>query len=257
MTALFPILLAALLLARPILSNTEKTIFLAPAASVASSDGRVSLLPLQKLPALTPEHNTLRTKLPAIFPNATYPRGAATWFRLDGLEEGKRYEVRVCWAATVRLLHQMTNAEGEETNACCDQQPTNFYLITHTLSDVLSNPELFSSLQSYAPSPSFASAFEPDYLSEKPTILLRIQAQADFYTPPHGPHGELMRSPQPVDADVILDPYILNVLPRSLLGTVIYITGFGIVSWFVARRIARWVEGVASGDRDGKGEKKE
>ncbi|EGS23813.1 uncharacterized protein CTHT_0005170 [Thermochaetoides thermophila DSM 1495] len=236
MTALFPILLAALLLARPILSNTEKTIFLAPAASVASSDGRVSLLPLQKLPALTPEHNTLRTKLPAIFPNATYPRGAATWFRLDGLEEGKRYEVRVCWAAT---------------------QPTNFYLITHTLSDVLSNPELFSSLQSYAPSPSFASAFEPDYLSEKPTILLRIQAQADFYTPPHGPHGELMRSPQPVDADVILDPYILNVLPRSLLGTVIYITGFGIVSWFVARRIARWVEGVASGDRDGKGEKKE
>jgi len=66
-----------------------------------------------------------------------------------------------------------------------------------------------------------------------------------------------MRSPPPVDADVILDPYLLNVLPRSLIGTVIYIVGVGVVSWFVARRIARWVEGVASGDGDGKGDKRE
>jgi hypothetical protein len=32
-----------------------------------------------------------------------------------------------------------------------------------------------------------------------------------------------MRHPQPVDVDIILDPYLANIFPASLLPTAIYI----------------------------------
>ena len=43
-------------------------------------------------------------------------------------------------------------------------------------------------------------------------LFLRVRAAADFFTT----NKELMSSPPPVDVDLILDPYVSNVFPRSL-----------------------------------------
>lgn len=55
-----------------------------------------------------------------------------------------------------------------------------------------------------------------------------------------------MANPPPVLVDIILDPFVLNVLPRSLVPTVYYIVVVAIVSWLVAKRIADWLHGIAT-----------
>lgn len=72
-------------------------------------------------------------------------------------------------------------------------------------------------------------------------MLLRIIATADFYTTNH----TLMKDAPPIFVDIILDPFILNVLPRSLLPTVIYIVAVAIVSRFVGKWISSWVRQIA------------
>lgn len=44
-----------------------------------------------------------------------------------------------------------------------------------------------------------------------------------------------MSDPPPVLVDLILDPFVYNVLPRSLIPTVGYVIAISIVTWFVAR----------------------
>lgn len=46
-----------------------------------------------------------------------------------------------------------------------------------------------------------------------------------------------MRKPEPVLADVILDPFVLNVLPRTLLPTVGYVVLVAAASWVLATRL--------------------
>lgn len=94
-------------------------------------------------------------------------------------------------------------------------------------------------------------------------LLLRIDAAADYFTTDR----ELMRRPEPVLADVILDPFVLNVLPRTLLPTVGYVILVAAASWVLAARLLMpWVRGLmVDGDggdgqddagRQGKEEKK-
>lgn len=70
-----------------------------------------------------------------------------------------------------------------------------------------------------------------------------------------------MDYPLPVDADiskllgcskvvyrltcVVLDPFLLNVLPRSLAPVALYITGVAVAAWFVSGHIYRWLLSVA------------
>lgn len=49
----------------------------------------------------------------------------------------------------------------------------------------------------------------------------------------------------PVYVDIILDPFILNVLPQSLIPTVGYIIVVAIVSWFIAHQVSFWIRNVA------------
>jgi hypothetical protein len=85
----------------PVLANTEKTIFLGPEPiPVARVHSTLSNLQLN---TLTPSNGALRTKITAQFPTAEHPKGPATWLVLDKLTPNQRYEVRVCWPATVRL----------------------------------------------------------------------------------------------------------------------------------------------------------
>ena len=54
-----------------------------------------------------------------------------------------------------------------------------------------------------------------------------------------------MRSPRPVLVDLILDPFVLNVLPRSLLPTAGYIIGVAVMSAVAARCVMAYLRSVA------------
>ncbi|MBE7182318.1 MAG: hypothetical protein INR71_14135 [Terriglobus roseus] len=105
-----PLLLLLLPLAA--LANVEKVVFLAPPppASSSSSAALPDELARLCLDALAPWPATLSAALPAAFPTDDAPRGIESWFLLDGLVEGRRHEVRLCWAATVRSAPPDTHA---------------------------------------------------------------------------------------------------------------------------------------------------
>lgn len=126
------------------------------------------------------------------------------------------------------------------------QQPTAFHLETHTLPTVFDTPELITSLYNYSmsrqhlppppPPPPPPKEGSGDQLSS--VLLLRIDAAADYFTT----DAALMRHPKPVLADVILDPFVLNVLPRTLLPTVGYVVVVAAASWLLAARLVMpWV----------------
>jgi hypothetical protein len=90
-------------------ANVEKTIFLGPApVPVPQQPPTLSDLNLH---TLTPGNNSIRTRLDREFPGiieetGDESRGVETWWLLDDLTEGQRYEVRVCWAAIVSTSEQ-------------------------------------------------------------------------------------------------------------------------------------------------------
>jgi hypothetical protein len=82
------------------LANVEKVMFLGPAPTIVPflQDKVVHL------EALSPEVPELRRQLHAKFPHSPdMEEPSEIWVLLRGLEEGRRYEVRICWAATVRF----------------------------------------------------------------------------------------------------------------------------------------------------------
>lgn len=85
-------------------ANVEKTIFLAPAPLTMPNDASIDNLYL--IP-LSPNHSSVRTRLNASFPSKSHPQGTETWMLLDGLLPGSRYEVRICWLATVCCRPEM------------------------------------------------------------------------------------------------------------------------------------------------------
>ncbi|KAK3304384.1 uncharacterized protein B0T15DRAFT_239598 [Chaetomium strumarium] len=230
---------ALLLLFTRALANTEKTIFLGPeAATIPLAHAK----PLSELglDTLTPANGTLRTQLAALFPSPEYPHGTATWLILDKLTPHQRYEVRVCWPAT---------------------QPTAFSLTTFPLPAVWNSPELLASLRAYSMSRQQLSELSANHGdddvvddNENPAsssseregeassiLLLRILAAADYFTT----DAALMTSVPPVDVDIILDPFLFNVLPRSLAGTACYIVAVAAVAYLVARRVSSWIGELA------------
>lgn len=91
-------ILVPLALASAVAANTEKIIFVAPPAEnipLASP----SLQDL-KLDTLSPQELSIQRNLTRVFSNGT-DAGYDSWYLLDELAEGKRYELRVCWAAIV------------------------------------------------------------------------------------------------------------------------------------------------------------
>jgi hypothetical protein len=61
-------------------------------------------------------------------------------------------------------------------------------------------------------------------------LFLQVYAAADYFTLDQS----LMENVPPVDLDIILDPYLLNVLPKSLLPTAGYLCVLAVCSWFLA-----------------------
>ncbi|KAI1431793.1 hypothetical protein GGR50DRAFT_38990 [Xylaria sp. CBS 124048] len=208
--------------------NTEKVIFLGPPpVDVLSTYPGLDHLELGRL---SPENVTIRTHLKAEFPDhgSGSGRGKPAWFVLHNLMEGQRYEVRLCWAAT---------------------QPTSFRLEAYELDTVFKAPNLKTDLSEYASTLQSNIgnhvAISPQALKdhrEDSVMLLRILAAADFYTTNH----TLMENVPPVYVDIILDPFISNILPKSLLPTIAYITVVVVVSWFAGKRISSWIRQIAA-----------
>ncbi|KAJ4657506.1 hypothetical protein HRR90_002745 [Exophiala dermatitidis] len=79
-------------------ANVEKIIFLAPSAEPPPADASIDNLLLAPLSEQFP---SVRTQVNASFPTPDSPKGTENWFLLEGLLPGRRYEVRICWLATV------------------------------------------------------------------------------------------------------------------------------------------------------------
>ncbi|KAK5629423.1 hypothetical protein RRF57_005138 [Xylaria bambusicola] len=207
--------------------NTEKTIFLGPSPLQLDSKAYPSFDHL-RLVSLDPDNFTVRTQLKAEFPSNGSRKGTPSWFVLRNLTEGQRYEVRVCWAAT---------------------QPTAFNLEAYELETVFNVPELIIELSEYVsmPQPNMSSHVSIPSKILEPGVresirLLRIVTAADFYTTNH----TLMRNVPPVSVDIILDPFILNILPQSLLSAAVYNTAIALFSWFVGKWISSCVRQIAA-----------
>jgi hypothetical protein len=87
------------------LANTEKAIFLGPAPiAIPLEHPNIDDLHLARL---SPSKLSFRTRLEVSFPPDGNGKGTESWYLLHGLKEGQRYEVRICWAATVclKILH--------------------------------------------------------------------------------------------------------------------------------------------------------
>ncbi|KAG9232094.1 hypothetical protein BJ875DRAFT_96803 [Amylocarpus encephaloides] len=212
------------------LANTEKVIFLGPPnINVPLDHPTIGDLHLD---TLSPEHWSLRTHIRAEFPTNSSKYGHASWYLLDHLRAGQRYEVRVCWAAT---------------------EPTSFRLEAYDLSTTFETPELITSLAKYSEGRQLENEPSSDsrrhsfqHSSDVSMLLLQVYAAADYYTM----NKTLMTSVPPVFVDIILDPFIFNVLPRSLLPTVAYIILLAIGSWYSSKRISKWLEAIAQQPKD-------
>lgn len=87
----------------PTWANVEKVIFLTPAATTNS----LINLAVFDVAILSPSERVINRRLPVAFANSTDPLGTTTWLQLEALTGQQRYEVRVCWAATVSLKIQL------------------------------------------------------------------------------------------------------------------------------------------------------
>ncbi|KAI6781826.1 uncharacterized protein J7T54_004992 [Emericellopsis cladophorae] len=217
--------LLLLCLAAPlVIANVEKAIFLGPPSiNVPLQQPTLSSL---NLDTLTPKNSMIRTQLPRSFQRGKSP-GQTKWLILDGLTEGQRYELRVCWSA---------------------MEPTAFDIETFDVEHVFETPELIQSLSDFAYS-RVGTAADPADVTTNETektssvLFVRIITAADYYSD----YTELMENPPPVLVDLILDPFLFNVLPRSLLPTGGYIVCVAIAAWFVASYITSKVKSFAEG----------
>ncbi|KAF1810981.1 hypothetical protein P152DRAFT_73105 [Eremomyces bilateralis CBS 781.70] len=188
-------------------ANVEKVVFIAQ-PSIPILDIHPTLDDLDVL-SLHPHH----LQEPASLPVSFSAPDNSSWYLLENLRIGQRFEVRVCWPATY---------------------PTKIDVDVLSISEVLQVPELIQSLVLYSENRDYSCIVQEPVPELKHTSkhFLRIQASPEYISP----DTELMLKPYPVPVDIILDPYLLNILPASLVPTGVYICVTGLLSWFVAKK---------------------
>ncbi|CAK7227563.1 hypothetical protein SCUCBS95973_006582 [Sporothrix curviconia] len=221
--------LALLVCAIGVAANVEKTIFVAGHGEKGGLRSDI----VNALPRLTPAGNAWRTGLEAVFPwTEAYPDNGTTWALLDDLSEGQRYELRVCWAAT---------------------QPTAFWVDVYDFAAVQADHELARSLDKFVEQrgSEFKSSGSSSFSPSTTSLLVKILAVADFVAA----NRSAMQpgSIPPVLTDVILDPFLFNVLPRSLVPVVGAILAVaGVSAWLARGAILPGLRAVAVDGREDK-----
>jgi hypothetical protein len=84
-------------------------------------------------------------------------------------------------------------------------------------------------------------------------LFLQIFTSADYFTTDKA----LMENPPPVHVDIILDPYMFNIFPRSLVPTGVYILTVAVGAWFVSRIVWSGLANVAQSSIQGRGSSEE
>lgn len=75
-------------------------------------------------------------------------------------------------------------------------------------------------------------------------IFLQVFAAADYFSL----NQTLMDTVPPVAVDVLLDPYIFNAFPKSLLPTGLYLVLIAVGAWFLSGWISRTLTTFSIGD---------
>ncbi|KAJ6262224.1 hypothetical protein Dda_3029 [Drechslerella dactyloides] len=199
-------------------ANTEKVIFTAPDASSQHVDVLdTNPSPIGELSAAKEsEQLRLRVELPRAFPSADAPRGVDSWVHLKDLKPGARYEARVCWAATVSDATNLRIDRQMHVADLIEQAPSDFWLSVHPMGKHVLGSHMY----------------------------LKISAIASYYTT----NATLMQHPEPVLADIILDEFLLGVLPRSLLNVGLFIVLMGAASWYMGIWVVDWITAVAQSE---------
>ncbi|TDZ28364.1 hypothetical protein C8035_v011824 [Colletotrichum spinosum] len=228
--------------------NTEKIIFLGPeTVTIPATQPTLDEL---RLDILTPNDGFNKTKLPASFPTTELPLGAASWLLVTNLTPNQRYEVRVCWSATVSAAAP----ERSRRTLMMAQQPTIFSLDVFEMSMVWDTPELITSLASYAFS-RHSTSKSVDATQRQPRshqesaaslLFLRVSAAADYFTDDEF----LMAFAEPVNVNIVLDPYVLNAVPQSLFPVVSYIIAVTVMAYFLSKLTTQWIRLVQSAEGD-------
>jgi hypothetical protein len=211
-----------------VLANVEKTIFLAPPILHLPQSTSPNIVDLH-LSHIHPRATSLRTFLPRVFASSSRPYGTENWVLLRDLKAGARYEVRICWVATT---------------------PTAFELDLFQFDQVMSTPDLITSLSDYAEKRLESPEAEEDELQneEQSMLFLRVRAKADYFSS----NKTLMQFPPDVLVDIILDEYLYGVLPDSLKWTVVYILGVAGLAWYISPAVLRLLLDIAhSSDSNG------
>ncbi|EPS41068.1 hypothetical protein H072_5057 [Dactylellina haptotyla CBS 200.50] len=73
-------------------------------------------------------------------------------------------------------------------------------------------------------------------------LYLKISAIAAYYTT----NATLMKTPEPVLVDIILDEFLLGALPRSLLNVGFFIVLMASVAWYLGIQIVKWIDAIAT-----------
>lgn len=127
------------------------------------------------------------------------------------------------------------------------------------MSDILADSALVSSLSHFSAtkehrnSPSERNSTKSVNNNDKSVLFLRVLAAADYYTT----NTTLMENVPPVAVDLILDPFLANVFPRSLVPTAAWIVVVTVVSVVVARFISGLLSDLAATGRIEEEERKE
>ncbi|KAG6010271.1 hypothetical protein E4U21_007320 [Claviceps maximensis] len=222
---MIPIILLLYSLAQVAVANVEKIIFTGPPPSTLPSSTTNPTLSLLNIHTLTHDAPSVHTELNRIFaPEKSGLHGLSSWVLVRDLTEDQRYELRVCWSAL---------------------EPTRFDIKAYTPEAVRKDPLLLHSITTFSASSGQQNAppaQEPStgLRDRSSSLLIEIRAAADYFTDDE----ELMSHPPPVLVDLVLDPFLLNVLPRSLVPTVGYLLLVGVTTWYVARRIASGLQSV-------------
>ncbi len=270
-----------------VLANVEKTIFRGPEA-IQIPKAHPNLEDL-RLESLTPSHWSLRRQVVASFPNFTNAKGSETWLLLDGLEYNQRYEVRICWVATVSCTCQSHDGfllfvfyYGDW--CCCplncayhslsisNQQhslliPLRYlrcsthpiwcfhlhYILNHVNQSTRNNiiPNIVMVLRHKAivnHQSSFYVSLQLQVTSRRTSLscgmcrqwtLISVRSRAIIFTS--------FKTNIPFK---VLDPFLLNLLPRSLLPTGIYLIILAVVAWYLSSFVWQGLHQISQSGKD-------